>query len=179
MIKLFEQYNEYNQVKQWLDKMGVVEYTINDDLTVDIDGSVVLYSQGLSEIPVQFGEVSGNFECAKNKLTTLKGCPYYVGWSFDCSHNKLTTLEYSPKEVGENFICNSNELTTLKGMETSFPGRFNCGSNDSLPSLISSLGSIRRLLKYQDEYGIWDNDGSFNEKRFHIFIKDYEAGILN
>lgn len=42
MIKLFEQFNEYSQVKSWLDEMGIEKYTINDDLTVDVDYDVEL-----------------------------------------------------------------------------------------------------------------------------------------
>jgi hypothetical protein len=33
----------------------------------------------MEKLPVKFGKVSGYFACYENKLTTLKGCPNYVG----------------------------------------------------------------------------------------------------
>lgn len=57
------------EIQAWLDKMGVENYIINNDLTVDVNGSVDLDRKGLIEIPVQFGIVTGNFYCNENDLT--------------------------------------------------------------------------------------------------------------
>jgi hypothetical protein len=61
----------------------------------------------MEKLPVKFGKVSGNFWCSMNKLTTLEGCPDYVGGDFACDGNKLTTLEYCPKYVGYDILCSN------------------------------------------------------------------------
>ena len=61
-------------------------YTINSDDTIDVDGDVNLYNRlgDMKKLPVRFGKVSGYFHCGYNKLTTLEGCPKYVGGYFGC-----------------------------------------------------------------------------------------------
>lgn len=133
MIKLFEQYNEYNQVKTWLYKMGIKNYTINDDLSVDVDGSVYIHEKKIKEIPISFNKVTGNFKCTEINLTTLKGVPNEVGGDFNCSYNNLTSLEYSPTIVTGDFKCVANMITSLKGCPIRV-NDFDC-SNNKLESL--------------------------------------------
>ena len=109
-------FTTYKETKDWLDKMKIKNYTINKDLTINVDGSVDISIQELTYIPVQFGVVKGDFYCYNNKLTTLEGSPKEVGIHFNCSHNELTTLIGSPKEVKGGFHCYYNELTTLEGL---------------------------------------------------------------
>jgi hypothetical protein len=82
-------------------------YTINSDNTIDVNGRVNLCNKlgDMEKLPVKFGKVSGWFNCKWNKLTTLEGCPKYIGDYFDCYENKLTSLEYCPKYIGGNFYC--------------------------------------------------------------------------
>lgn len=72
---------------------NIKKYTINDDGTVDVDGDVDLFNNGLTELPFKFGKVTGYFNCGLNKLTSLVGSPKYVGGYFSCYNNKLKTLE--------------------------------------------------------------------------------------
>ena len=76
-------------VKSWLDRSGIVDYTINEDLIVDVKGNVditrVSTILGLSFLPVKFGRVLGNFNCNKTNLISLLGTPDFVGKNFDCS----------------------------------------------------------------------------------------------
>jgi len=72
-------------IREWLEQMGIENYTINDDGTVDVDGDVNISNKNLTEIPIQFGKVNGNFWCNNNELTTLKGVPRIVGGIFSCS----------------------------------------------------------------------------------------------
>ena len=138
------------QIKQWLDSMKIENYTINEDLTVDVDSGVKLSDNDLTNIPVQFGIVKGNFSCGTNKLTSLQGCPQSVDGDFvcnnnlltrlqdcpqsirghfNCGNNKLTSLEGGPQFVGGHFICFSNKLTSLENCPKSIGGHFNCGNN--------------------------------------------------
>ena len=78
-------------------------------LKTDESGNIVGFA-------IDFGEVTGLFNCSELGLTSLKGAPQTVGRSFDCSYNKLTSLEGAPQKVGESFYCSNNELTSLIGV---------------------------------------------------------------
>ena len=101
------------EIEKWLIKMRVEDFIINDDLTVDVDGSVYLGYRRLSEIPVQFGKIKGSFTCQHNQLKSLKGCPKYVKGGFWCYKNQLESLKYCPEWVGEDFGCDDNQLKNL------------------------------------------------------------------
>ena len=93
------------------EKYGIINYTVNDDGSIDVNGNVDLYGYQLTELPLTFNKVTGWFDCGRNNLTSLKGCPRWIGDSFYCSHNDLTSLEFSPDYVGGSFNCNWNRLT--------------------------------------------------------------------
>jgi hypothetical protein len=116
------------EIKGWLHSIGVYDYDICDGV-VHVLGDVDLYNKRLTSIPVQFGYVSGFFDCRANLLDSLEGCPSEVGGVFDCSHNNLTSLEGCPSEVGGNFDCSNNWLTSLKGCPKEVIGDFDCGYN--------------------------------------------------
>src|SRR5690606_19501070 len=101
------------EIEKWLDKMEIENYTINEDLTVDVKGDVDIIQRELNKIPVQFGIIEGWFECKKNKLTSLEGAPKVVEGVFNCSDNNLTSLEGCPKIVEGYFCCSGNKLTSL------------------------------------------------------------------
>ena len=105
------------------EKYNIINYTINDDGSIDVDGDVDLYNKGLTELPLIFNRVTGNFSCSLNNLTTLKGCPRWVGGDFNCHNNKLTSLEFSPDYVGGFFSCKYNDLTD-NYIETEILGNF-------------------------------------------------------
>ena len=103
-------------IEDWLKEHGIRNYTINKDLTINVNGNVYLSAIDLKEFPeyIQFGVVRGDFVCRINYLTSLRGVPRIVGGNFDCADNELTSLEGAPKEVGGYFDCSHNKLTTLK-----------------------------------------------------------------
>jgi hypothetical protein len=120
-------------ITKWLDEMGVTNYTINDDYTIDVEGSVDLYKKNLDRFPdyIKFGKVCGWFYCSNNKLVSLEGCPREVGGDFYCGYNnKLVNLEGCPMEVGGNFYCSySNQLVSLEGCPREVGGSFYCRNN--------------------------------------------------
>ena len=93
------------------EKYGIENYTINPDGSIDVNGDVNLCNFGLTELPLIFNKVTGSFDCGGNNLTSLKGCPRWVGGYFSCSMNNLTSLEFSPDYVGYFFTCEYNDLT--------------------------------------------------------------------
>ena len=90
---------------------NIKNYIVNDDGSIDVDGRVDLYNKGLTQLPLIFNKVSGDFWCGDNNLTSLKGCPRWIGGGFSCSDNQLTSLEFSPDYVGGYFNCDNNKLT--------------------------------------------------------------------
>ncbi len=110
-------------------KYGITNYTINSDVSIDVDGDVNLIDNNLTRFPLKFRNVSGYFYCSYNKLTTLVGGPQTVGGDFDCSHNQLTTLEGSPENISGDFYCSHNQLINLEGFPQSVGGNFYCDNN--------------------------------------------------
>ena len=90
-----------------LKKYKIANYTINDDLSVDVAGDVRLSHLRLTKLPFTFGSVTGDFDCSNNQLTSLQGAPSSVTGNFDCSDNRLTSLQGAPSVIG-NFYCSGN-----------------------------------------------------------------------
>lgn len=134
MIYLKE-YNEYKDIDAICKRYGIENYTINDDGSIDVDGSVYLNEMDLKKLPLKFNRVSGSFHCDNNKLITLEGAPKWVGRTFYCFDNQLTSLEGAPEEVGGYFNCQHNQLTSLVGAPKWVGGDFNCCVNE-LTSLV-------------------------------------------
>jgi hypothetical protein len=111
-------------------KYDIRNYSINDDLSIDISGGVFLDRKKLEYLPVRFNYVSGDFTCCGNGLRSLEGCPQTVDSHFYCYDNELKTLEGSPLTVGGDFSCSWNDLKTLKGCPSVVNGNFNCFGNE-------------------------------------------------
>ena len=124
------------QIVKWLDSYEIENYTINDDLTIDVNGNVDLTHQSLTYFPsfIKFNKVSGYFYCYNNQLISLEGCPIKVGGYFSCSYNQLTSLEGCPVTVGGGYYCGNNKLTSLEGCPITVGDNFSC-SNNMLTSL--------------------------------------------
>ena len=109
----------HNEIKQWLDKTHIQNYTIRPDGVVDVAGDVVLFNPGeeLSIIPIQFGTVTGEFNCNETKLTSLKGVPHQVDGNFRCSFTEVKSLEYAPESVNGYFSCYNSQIKSLSGID--------------------------------------------------------------
>ena len=139
---LLENQNTTNNIDIKLLKSCITgTYTINDDGSIDVEGTVNLNRKKLTRIPFNFGKVSGDFKCSYNQLTSLEGAPNNVGGVFYCFDNKLTTLEGAPSSVGDYFNCSNNQLTSLEGAPNSVGGVFDC-SNNQLTSLEGAPNSV-------------------------------------
>ncbi len=101
-------------------KYGIRQYTINDDMSISVNGNVDLSDKNLKSIPIKFKEVTGHFSCSHNQLTSLEGCPETVGGGFSCNNNQLTSLKYCPETVGGDFWCSYNQITNFDGLPEFF-----------------------------------------------------------
>ncbi len=96
-----------------------------------IKGDLDLSDMQLTELPdLSTVTVEGSFNCAMNKLTSLKGAPRKVGKNFICSSNKITSLEGGPIEVGGCYSCFNNKLQSLKGCARFVGEIFDCRDNN-------------------------------------------------
>jgi len=137
-------YNQFikeskNSIESICKEYGIKNYTINSDGSIDVDGGVYINSlirhhhrsryNTITKLPLRFRNVTGDFNCCFNKLTTLEGCPQSVGGDFHCGGNQLNTLEGSPESVGGNFYCEYNHLKSLEGISESIGGVIYCRHN--------------------------------------------------
>lgn len=136
-------------------------YTINDDLSVDVDGDVVKNATG-KLIPIKFGKVNGNFKWSDptlyrkgDGLISLRNSPEEVGGEFYCGHNNLTSLDGAPEKVDGDFFCNDNNLISLKGAPKHLKGSFNCNDNN--------LTSLEGAPKQVDSFFCQNNAKQFTE----------------
>lgn len=102
------------EIKAWLNNMHIKNYTINSDLTIDVNETVFLKECNLTHFPVNFNKINGHFNCSHNQLISLEGAPKIVK-SFSCENNQLTNLVGGPEIVDFGYECSNNQLTSLKG----------------------------------------------------------------
>ena len=100
-----------------------------------------LVSEDKDGFIINFGKVTGSFNCSKIGLKSLKGVPQKVGGTFNCSYNQLTSLEGAPQEVDRSFYCSYNHLTSLEGAPREVGGDFSCHIN----KLISLEGAPKTV----------------------------------
>ena len=91
-------------------KYNIINYTINDDGSIDVDGDVNLRDRDLVKLPLKFRNVGGDFFCSYNNLTSFEGCPKYIGGDFFCHYNDIISFEGFPKHIGGNFYCDRNPI---------------------------------------------------------------------
>jgi hypothetical protein len=121
-------------IKKWLDEMKIEDYIINDDMTIDVNGNLNLWKSGLDgNLPeyIQFHSISGYFDISNCNLTTLQGCPKYIGFYFSCGVNKIKSLKGGPEEIfcrkhWENSYgysaSNNHFLVSLEGLPKKIAG---------------------------------------------------------
>jgi hypothetical protein len=145
-------------VEAWLNEYNIQNYTINKDLTVDVKGSVYLNSKDLYKIEVQFGIVTGDFDCSLNYLESLEGCPKIVNGYFYCGHcKKIKTLKGCPEEIGidfygSEFYCAGNlDLKSIQYLpKVSY---YNIG--DKLRPLLDDYKKLINKLGYDKTQQYW------------------------
>lgn len=158
--------NNLDDIRKWLRKKKIDNYTISEDFHITVHDSVNLDGKIEGDkIPVKFDVIDGYFNISNNDLISLEGSPKKVIKDFDCSNNKLTSLfgapqivgdfncsnnelkkdlSYGPKEVNGYYNCSNNRLSSVEGAPRSITGYFDCSNN-----LIVSLDGGP---KYVDEY---------------------------
>lgn len=118
------------EIREFCENLVIENYTINRDLSVDVNEDVDLGFSGITEIPFKFGKVNGNFNVESCELVSLLNSPNEVKGYFKCSKNRLTSLEYLPKKIDKSIYLDSNHLTNLDGLNFDvINGDFDCDNN--------------------------------------------------
>jgi hypothetical protein len=144
---LDNQLTNKEDIQNWLDKMNIKNYTIYDNLVVDVDYPVLLSYKNIETIPFQFGVVQRDFLINGNKLKTLKGMPFQIKGKMDCSRNQLISLEYTPQKISTSMICGHNQIKSLKGLPSKINWDLFINDNQlsNLDYLPSEIGNVLNI----------------------------------
>ena len=143
-MKLYENFDKIYKICQ---DHNISNYSINQDGSIDVIGSVNFDKRRLKKLPLKFGKVSGYFSCTDNLLTSLEGSPRQVYGGLFCANNRLTTLIGGPIRVNGDYSCWNNKLLTdVYG----FPDYFGDGSIKFYHTPVQEILSI---FNYSDEDG--------------------------
>ena len=119
-----------------------------------IKGNVNLSNLHLTELfDLSDVEVTGDFSCSKNDLTSLEGSPHTVGGNYYCHNNHLTSLEGSPHTVVGDYDCDKNPLKSLKGIPKYIGGKFFIDirlKDNFTENYIRDLSNIQGNVRYVD-----------------------------
>lgn len=157
------------EITHWLNQMEINNFTINEDLTIDVDSDVYLYNKKLTNLPVQFRNINGLFTCANNKLQNLKGSPENVLGYFDCSNNNLSTLKNSPIKVHGDFIAGNNPLVNIEGISQYIDG------NMILEDTLLRNLALNFLPKYVKEKCIFSHR---RDEKIYLFENLYKHILI-
>lgn len=136
-------FKSYNEIEKLCRKFLIHNYTIKNDGSVDVEGSVTIAAYSLNKIPIKFGKILGNFYCNHNNLTTLENSPQSISGDFNCSNNQLISLKEGPKSIGGSYMCSNNKLKNLIGSPEKINGDFLCTDNE----LISLKGGPKSKVE--------------------------------
>jgi hypothetical protein len=141
--------------KEQIAKLVTDNFKISNDGGFDVDDEGVVHvtaqfirisNRKLTQIPVQFGTVSGSFVVTSSAIHSLQGCPRVVMGTFSCDGcMNITSLEGGPQTVHEYYDCAYNSLTSLKGCATTVRRMLDVRNNPltSLEGLTPGVAQIR------------------------------------
>ncbi len=160
--------------------LKIIDYDINDDMSICVGGDVDIKGLRLGIIPIKFKNVSGDFNCSLNLLESLENCPKYVGGDFNCSYNKLETLRYSPEIIGGRFNCYYNHITNFDGLPEFFEKDINLFNSpiDEIYRLFNcDPQCISLLIEYDVIRGV-DVIKDRLEEVFHSLGKEIKTDLI-
>ena len=154
LCEIAKQLDPHAEIKEWLDKHEIRNYTIRPDGIVDVDSNLDLSQVRDKILPVQFGKVSGRVYCGHAQLTSLQGAPQYVGGDFSCWQIKMLSysgIDKNIKRIDGIFLGHEDAthllgLLLVKGIKQILIN--NSGPTDKIMNKYLGTGDI---LSAQDE----------------------------
>ena len=136
----------FNNIKE---KRSLLQFRLNPktgryDYNGDLNPSILkdFVTEDKDGFTINFGRVTGYFDCSELGITSLKGAPTEVDGYFNCCNNKLISLKGVPLEVVGGFYCSDNQLISLEGAPLDVVGDFDCANN-----LLTSLEGVPDFIK--------------------------------
>jgi len=161
---------------------NIRNYSINPDGSIDVVGNIDLSNKKINNLPLIFNNVSGDFSCQHNGLTSLEGSPTLIGGFFNCQYNRLANLIGAPTTIGKYFNCQCNVLTSLVGSPRTVGGYFGCDYNKltslvGIPETVSgSFWATRNAITstYSGDVDIEVGEGCYlNHNKLPQSLQDY------
>lgn len=101
------------EIHRLCEEFEIENYTINDDLSIDVYDKVNLGFRLLTFIPLNFNYVSKDFSCAGNYLKSLKGSPKRIDKDFRIEMNNIYDLTFFPREVKGDILIKQNPIYSI------------------------------------------------------------------
>jgi len=111
------------QIVDWLDLCGVTNYTINSNLTVDVNGLVRLPTRDVMPmdcLPVQFGEIRGAFIAIHNNYKDFTGFPTKVTENLSVNGSYIESFNNVPLDCGSVLLKRAPYVTAFSFNNTPF-----------------------------------------------------------
>jgi hypothetical protein len=160
------------EIEDTLHFLGIENYVINKDNSVDVFSNVDISQRSLKKLPIKFNKIEGDFDCTCNSLNTLVNAPLEVSGFFDCSINKLYSLIRGPKIVKGGYYCSDNFLEDLQGFPITCLNFFNAERN----KLKSLKGSP--LILECDDFNVSQNE-LVDLKGAPMRVKNFDCSYNN
>lgn len=160
---------------------------------IEVASNLALTGNKLTSLKYCSKIVDSSLYVNGNMLTTMEGCPQYVRYSIFCNDNKLITLKGTPKKINQNFNCSANDLLSFKDGPIEIENELICSHNNfktlkyfpkvnngditmvanPLPKEIyNNCRYIKGIVKYQNEYQIWNYNDTLNLPRFELMMEE-------
>lgn len=142
---------------------NINHYKKNNDGSIDVYQDVDMQHLDLSDIPIKFNIIEGNFNIKNNNITSLKNSPKKVYGNFNCSYNNLISLEGCPDLVLESFDASHNFIIKIgKKLNVGFHINLNHNlleSLDNMPDYVDGTLSLthnklNNLIGCSEEIGL-------------------------
>lgn len=191
-------FSTQKEVKFWLDEYKITNYTINEDLSVDVKGDVNLTDKKLTHLPIQFNNVTedfycddnfltdmqgfprvilGDINCWNNKISSFKGCPYHIEGSLYCQENQLRSLEFCIEKIGKTFCCSENKIPNLKFGPKYVGADYICHSNQIISFASAPIEVAGKMDFYDNPLERIDDLKTIFFGKFRHSVMDYHKKI--
>jgi hypothetical protein len=103
------------EIESWLFDNKVQAWVVNDDLSINVDGSVIIEQKLLKSLPYKFNRVNGAFSVYRNDLKSMENCPSYVGrgdFSVEANY-KIKDFKGSPRVVNGDYSIIDTSITSF------------------------------------------------------------------
>lgn len=105
------------KIRRICKKYRIENYTINDDLSIDVNGYVNFLDKGLTKLPLRFNKVSRNFDCSGNKLESFEGFPKEVDGIVHLNRCGIKSLTQLPDVDCQVINLTNNQIRDFDGFE--------------------------------------------------------------